>query len=177
MCRIRTIKRIMSESSGFTLVEALVALGILSVAVGLIGSGLFQVLSFQKPWQDQVVATKELRHAGSWFAGDALNTEEVFDAGGSTRLTCDPDPAVEKVTLQWIGKDGVTTHNVTYSLTGQDLIRNYDGNPNIVASPVVLGTLSFSLCGNLLSLKMDVEADRGTTDDIVLQTYTRRLKP
>lgn len=177
MCRIRTIKRIMSESSGFTLVEALVALGILSVAVGLIGSGLFQVLSFQKPWQDQVVATKELRHAGSWFAGDALNTEEVFDAGGSTRLTCDPDPLVEKVTLQWIGKDGVTTHNATYSLTGQDLIRNYDGNPNIVASPVVLGTLSFSLCGNLLSLKMDVEADRGTTDGIVLQTYTRRLKP
>ena len=177
MCQITAMKRVLSETSGFTLVEALVALGILSVAGGLIGSGLFQVLSFQKPWQDQVVATKELRHAGSWFAGDALNTEEVFDAGGSTRLTCDPDPLVEKVTLQWIGKDGVTTHNVTYSFTGQDLIRNYDGNPNTVASPVVLGTLSFSLCGNLLSLKMDVEADRGNTDGIVLQTYTRRLKP
>ena len=177
MCRITTIKRLMGESSGFTLVEALVALGILSVAVGLIGSGLFQVLSFQKPWQDQVVATKELRHAGSWFAGDALNTEEVFDAGGATRLTCDPDPKVAKVTLQWIDKDGVTTHNAIYSLTGQDLVRSYDGNLNTVASPVVVGTLSFSLCGNLLTVKMDVEAERGTTEDIVLQTYTRRLKP
>ena len=177
MCRITIIKRLLSETSGFTLVEALVALGILSVAVGLIGSGLFQVLSFQKPWQDQVVATKELRHAGSWFAGDALNTEEVFDASGSTRLTCDPDPGVEKVTLQWIGKDGSTTQNAIYSLTGQDRIRTYDGNENTVASPVVAGTLSFSLCGNLLTVMMDVEAERGTTDDIVLQTYTRRLKP
>ena len=155
----------------------MVALGILSVAVGLIGTGLFQVLSFQKPWQDQVVATKELRHAGSWFAGDALNTEEVFDAGGVTKLTCDPDPAVEKVTLRWTDKDGVTKHNAVYSLTGQDLVRTYDSNPNTVASPVVAGTLSFSLCGNLLSVKMEVEAERGTTDDIVLQTYTRRLKP
>ena len=177
MCHIRTIKRIMSESSGFTLVEALVALGILSVAVGLIGSGLFQVLSFQKPWQDKAVATKELRHAGSWFAGDALNTEEVFDAGGATRLTCDPDPAVKKVTLRWIGKDGVTTHTAIYSLPRQDLVRSYNGNLNTVASPVVAGTLSFSLCGNLLAVKMDVEAERGTTDDIVLQTYTQRLKP
>ena len=177
MCRITNMKKILSESSGFTLVEALVALGILSVAVGLIGSGLFQVLSFQKPWQDKVVATKELRHAGSWFAGDALNTEEVFDADGVTRLTCDPVPPVEKVTLRWTGKDGVTIHNATYSLTGQDLIRNYDGNANTVASPVVLGTLSFSLCGKLLRMKMDVEAEKGTTDDILLQTYTRRLKP
>ena len=171
------MKRVLSESSGFTLVEALVALGILSVAVGLISSGLFQVLSFQKPWQDEVIAIKELRHAASWFAGDALNIEEVFDAGGVTRLTCDPNPAVEQVTLQWIDKDGVTTHNAIYSLNGQNLVRNYDGNANTLASPVVLGTLSFSLCGNLLSLKMDVEADRGTTEDIILQTYTRRLKP
>ena len=157
--------------------EALVALGILSMVVGLVSSGLFQVLSFQKPWQDDQLATKELRHAGSWFAGDTLNTEEVFDAGGVNNLTCDPDPAVQKVTLRWTDKNGVTKHTVTYSLTGQNLVRNYDGNENTVARPVVTNSLSFSLCGSLLTLKFKVEAERDTTEDIVLQTYTRRLKP
>ena len=54
------------QSQGFTLVEVLVALGILSLAIGLAGSGLFQVFSFQTSFQDKTIATKDLRHAGSW---------------------------------------------------------------------------------------------------------------
>ena len=135
------------------------------------------MLSLQKPWQDDKLAAKELRRAGSWFAGDVLDTEEIFDAGGVNELTCNPAPAVQRVTLRWTDKDGVTKHKVTYSVTGQKLIRNYDGNQNTVARPVVANSLSFSLCGNLLNLKFKVEAKRDTTDDILLQTYARRLKP
>ena len=177
MRKISALKRVLDDSTGFSLVEALVALGILSLVVSLVSSGLFQVLSFQKPWQDDKLAVKELRHAGSWFAGDGLNTEEVFDAGGVNKLTCNPDPAVQKVTLRWTDKDGVTKHTAIYSLTGQNLIRNYDGNENTMARPVVKNSLSFTLCGNFLNLNFKVEAKRGSTEDIVLQTYARRLKP
>ena len=172
---ISNIKESLAESSGFTLVETLVAIGILTFAVGVIGSGMFQVLNFQRYFKDDAVATKELRHAGSWFAGDALNAEDALDAGGVTRLACDPNPAVEQVTLQWTDKDGVTQHLATYSLTGAELIRNYDGVLNTMARPVVAGSLNFSLCGNLLTLNMEVEADRGATEDITLQTYLRSL--
>ena len=171
------IKESLADSSGFTLVEALVAIGILTFAVAVIGSGMFQVLNFQRFWKDDVVATKELRHAGSWFAGDALNAEEVLDTVAATQLTCNPSPAAEQVTLKWTDKDGVTQHSAAYSLSGDELIRNYDGALNILARPVVAGTLDFPLCGNLLTLKMQVEADRGTNEDITLQTYIRRLQP
>ncbi|MCH8279485.1 MAG: prepilin-type N-terminal cleavage/methylation domain-containing protein [Chloroflexi bacterium] len=174
---IANIKESTADSSGFTLIEALVAIGILTFAVAIIGSGMFQVFNFQQFWQADVVATKELRHAGSWFAGDALNAEDVLDAGGVTQLTCNPDPAAEQVTLQWTDKDGVTQHSATYSLSGAKLIRNYDGDLNTMARPVVAGSLDFTLCGNLLTLKMQVEADRSTNEDITLQTYIRRLQP
>ena len=174
---IANIKESMADSSGFTLIEALVAIGILTFTVAIIGSGMFQVFNFQRFWQADVVATKELRHAGSWFAGDALNAEHVLDAGGVTQLTCNPNPTAEQVTLRWTDKNGVTQHSATYSLSGDELIRNYDGALNILARPVVAGTLDFTLCGNLLTLKMQVEADRGTNSDITLQTYIRRLQP
>ena len=44
-------------TQGFTLVEVLVAMGIFSLAIGLAGSGLFQVFSFQTSYQDKVAAT------------------------------------------------------------------------------------------------------------------------
>ena len=174
---IANIKESLADSSGFTLVEALVAIGILTFAVGVIGSGMFQVLNFQRFWKDDVGATKELRHAGSWFAGDALNAEDALDAGGVTQLTCNPNPDAEQVTLKWTDTNGVTQHTATYSLSGAELIRNYDGVLNTMARPVVAGSLDFSLCGNLLTLKMQVEADRGANEDITLQTYLRRLQP
>ena len=177
MGMVTNIKESLADSSGYTLVETLVAIGILTFAVAVIGSGMFQVLNFQRFWKADVVAVKELRHAGSWFAGDALNAEDVLDAGGVTQLTCNPNPAAAQVILKWTDKDGITQHIATYSLSGAELIRNYDGALNTVARPVVAGTLDFTLCGNLLTLKMQVEADRGTNEDITLQTYIRRLQP
>ena len=50
-----------------------VAISIITVVSALFASGVFQVLSIQRFWRDDVVATKELRRAGSTFAGDALN--------------------------------------------------------------------------------------------------------
>ncbi len=90
-------------------------------------------------------------------------------------MTCNPDPAVEQVTLEWMDKDRVTQHAATYNLSGAELIRNYDGVLNPLARPVVAGSLNFTLCGNLLTLKMQVEADRGAIEDITLQTCLRSL--
>lgn len=93
--------RILRSSRGFTLIELLVSMSILTVVVGIFGTGMFQVLSIQRFWTDDIVAVREVRHAGSWFAGDALNATEVLDAGGVTRLTCTPSPVVQQVTLTW----------------------------------------------------------------------------
>ena len=66
------LKKFMMDSRGFTLVEAVIAVSILSAGVGLIGTSVFQVLAVQRYWQDDMVASKDARHAASWVAEDAL---------------------------------------------------------------------------------------------------------
>ncbi len=174
---IRALKRSLASSSGFTLVELIVALGILSAILGMVGDGFFQVLSIQKFWKDGTVATKDLRHAASWFAGDALNATDVLDAGGVNRLTCQPNPAINQVTLTWTDAVG-TTQSATYNPSGTTIVRevNTSGILNVMAKNVVANSLQFSLCGNLLSMQMSVEADRENTEEITLRTYLRKLQ-
>ena len=173
---MKSIRHILSSSRGFTLIELLVSITILTVVVGIFGAGMFQVLSIQRFWTDDVKAVREVRHAGSWFAGDALNATDVLDAGGVTRLTCAPNPSVQQITMTWTDASG-TPHNVVYSVTGDELQRDFDSNgtPLIMASRVVANSISFTLCGNTLRLNVDVLADRDTTDKLDLITYVRKL--
>ena len=173
---MKSIRHILSSSRGFTLIELLVSISILTVVVGIFGAGMFQVLSIQRFWTDDVKAVREVRHAGSWFSGDALNATDVLDAGGVTRLTCAPNPSVQQITMTWTDASG-TPHNVVYSVTGDELQRDFDSNgtPLIMASRVVANSISFTLCGNTLRLNVDVLADRDTTDKLDLITYVRKL--
>ena len=157
-------------TQGFTLVEVLVALGILSITVALAGSGLFQVFSFQTSYQDRVIATKDLRHAGSWFSGDALNAQAAVDENGEP-LDC--LSASDSVTLSWTGNDGVY-HSSTYKVSGDSFEREYDGRVNILADHVVANSVGFFHCGNLLTLELEVESDSGKVNNTVLWTYLRK---
>ena len=157
-------------TQGFTLVEVLVALGILSLAIALAGSGLFQVFSFQTSYQDKVVATKDLRHAGSWFSGDALNAQAAVDGNGEPLDCLSPS---DSVTLSWTGNDGAY-HSSTYQVSGDSFKRAYDGRVNTLADHVVTDSVGFLHCGNLLTLELEVEADSGQAKNTVLWTYLRR---
>ena len=173
---MKPVRHILGSSGGFTLIELLVSITILTVVVGIFGAGMFQVLSIQRFWTDDVKAVREVRHAGSWFSGDALNATDVLDAGGVTRLTCAPNPSVQQITMTWTDASGAP-HNVVYSVTGDELQRDFDSNgtPLIMASRVVANSISFTLCGNTLRLNVDVLADRDTTDKLDLITYVRKL--
>ena len=155
---------------GFTLLEVLVALGLLSVTMALAGSGLFQVFSFQTSYQDKAVATKDLRHAGSWFSGDALNAQSAVDENGDP-LDC--TSAANSVTLSWTGSDGVS-HISTYQVAGDSLVREYDGSVNTIAEHVVANSVGFLHCGNLLTMELEIEAEPGSTKKSVLWTYLRK---
>ncbi|MBT97795.1 MAG: hypothetical protein CL902_04105 [Dehalococcoidia bacterium] len=173
---MRSIRKTLRSSGGFTLIELLISVTILTVVVGIFGAGMFQVLSIQRFWTDDVKAVREVRHAGSWFAGDALNATEVYDAGDSTRLTCTPSPDVEQITLDWTDTSAVA-HTAVYSIVGTELQRNFDsnGSPLILATGVAANTISFTLCGNTLRMNVSIQGDRSTTDDLDLITYVRKL--
>lgn len=172
----KPVRPVLRSSGGFTLTELLVSISIMTVVVSIFGTGMFQVLSIQRFWTEDVISVREVRHAGSWFAGDALNATYVLDAGGLDRLTCAPTPSVQQVTLTWTDDSGIA-HNVVYSVSGDVLHREFDNNgtPLTMADGLVPDSVNFTLCGNTLRLNMDVLADRGSTDSLDLITYVRKL--
>ena len=167
--RIRDIFRQSARSSrGFALLEVAVALSILSMGIGLIGTSVFQVLSIQRYWQDDRVATKDLRHIGSWFAGDALNAETVVFGGTA------PAPTV---TLSWVDSSdplNLVFHSSVYGLNGGTLTRNNDGIVTTLADDV--DSAVFSLSGRVLTLDLIVNSGNGGTTPMTLKTYLRVLQ-
>ena len=175
----KALKVTLAGTGGFTLVEVVVALSLLSLATGMIGAGLFQVHSMQKFWRDGAVATSELRRAGSGIAGDALKAQNVLTSPPPSELVlpCNPGSPSSTVTLIRSDSDGtnVITHVVTYAVVGDELTRTYDGATMIVARDIVSDSVGFSLCNNVLTFDLTVNADGDNTESISLKTHIRKL--
>lgn len=160
----------LAGAAGFTLVEAAVALSILALGVVMVGQGIFQSLSVQRFWQRDVVATKDLRHATSYFAGDALHAQSTDLVDGAPLAPCaDGVPCAE---LGWTDAAGIP-HLAIYSLDANQLTRNFDGATNVIAPKVA--EVSFTRTGSVVSFSMRVEAQRGGFDNINLTAYLRKL--
>ena len=174
------LKRSLAGARGFTMVELVVAVGLLTLATGMIGAGLFHVHSIQRFWRDDAVATRELRHAGSWVAGDALRAQNVLTAAppSETALPCAPAAPSSTVTLIRSDSDGasVVTHVITYAVSGGELTRTYDGATTTIARDIVSGSVGFSLCANELTFDLTMNADQGNTESMSLKTRIRKLK-
>ena len=154
------ISKFLKQCSGFSLVEVSVAVAILSLGTTLVGGAIFQVLSIQRFWEDDRIATKETRHAASWFAGDALEST-------ATDLVDGAQP-VSAVTLT------LDTGNVTYGITGDKLIRDVGTAQNTVSQRVI--SVNFSLSDQLVTMALEVTGSRGTSETLTQQTYLRLLE-
>lgn len=188
--------RLLSTSSGFTLAETLVALSIMGLGLGLVGSGIFQSLVIERVWVDDVIATRDIRHADSWLSEDALNAHEVCDAATNAKLT-PGGGIVDSITVVWYEFadpndlpvtycDGVlsanyTRHEVTYVVVGTELQRLIvtDGlqlAKSSLTRRVVSAGFSLSASGDVLSFDLEVEAEEGQTEFTSLQTFLRKLR-
>ena len=188
--------KLKKADAGFTLVESLVALGILTMTLGVIGGGILQTLSIEKFWLDDVTATREARHSGSWLSGDVLNAEEVCRPGASAELAAnatstdvtlvwydvaDPDTLPGLLCQNIVNPGLYTLHAATYSKTGDNLLRTVltDGVQvaQLTLSQKVSGvTFSRSGAGDVLTMTLDVNAERNTTETLILDTFLRRLR-
>jgi type II secretory pathway pseudopilin PulG len=158
-------QRLLRESSGAALIELLITVVIMVSIASLLTTSFSQVSSVRKPWRDELAATKDLRHAGSWLARDAFNAQ-------TTNLV-DGNPAVGTVTLNWTDGGGLS-HISQYVLTGGQLVRDIDGDQIVVARQVV--SVGFSLSGSVITFNLEVAASDGTTKTTSLKTYLRALQ-
>lgn len=148
------------DSRGFTLVEVAVSLSILSLGLVLVGNAAFQTLSIQRYWQDDAKATKDARHAASWFSQDVL-------AATTTSLE-DGGPAEDTVTMTTSAGD------ITYSLSSGNLVRQAGPYQNVMSEKVE--AVEFKLAGQTLSFTLEVAASRGGTETLTLHSYLRLLE-
>ena len=160
----RPAQRGRKGDGGFTLVEVLVSVSILTLATGLVGGGIFQSQFVQGLWRADVVATKEWRNAQSWFSGDALRTQTVD--------LIDGDVPSSSVTFTWTFNDAVL-RTATYALSGSDLIRDYDGVQTSVARRVV--SASFTRNGSLVVMDLEIFAGGSNTERSSLQIHMRNV--
>ena len=162
MFRNNFLRNLITKAAGFTLLETVVAMGLLSMAVGMIVPGVFQTLRFEQFWQDGVVATKDLRHAGSRFAGDALSTENT--------------DLVDGVAADTVMLTNYAGHEATYSKNLQDeLVRSHDDGVVTVENTLAakVKTVEFLLSGDELTMTLVVYAVGTDEKSMTLRTTLR----
>ncbi len=163
MLGLNRLQLFVRNSSGFTLLETVVAISILTMGLGLVGTSVFQVLSASQFWQEDVAATKDLRHAGSWLAGDALNTK-------ATDLIDSAPPADTVMLTTFTGDE------ITYSVdVNNKLMRSFDDGVTVTAIPVATEVVSASFFQlvDVLTFTLEVTADNGGTKTTILNTQLR----
>jgi len=169
LSRLGTVRKLLVQTSGLTLVEVVVALGILSIIGVMVTNGTFQIVRIQGTWRAEVIATKDLRHAGSYFAGDVMNAVTTTLVAGVSATTT--------VTLHWTDTSN-TFHTAKYSLSGTSmpyvLLRQLDGGQQEMAREVEAA--GFSRSGDTIVFDLTVQSSGGSTRSASLNTYMGNSK-
>ena len=149
---------------GFSLVELMVSIGLLSLVMTLAGAGLFQVMGSQRWWLADSVATKDLRHSLSKFGDDAAKAEivDLADAGGP----------VSSLAITWSDANGGLNVS-TFAQAGDTFTRELGGTTSVLARNVT--AVAFNRTGKTLKLDLTVAAAPGETKTESLQVYAWRL--
>ena len=160
----RIARRAASAQRGSTLAETIVAIGILTLALTMVGLPLSAALSRGEEYRADLAATATLRRASGLLAGDAFNAETISVGDGS--------PPADSLTVDFFDVSG-QPHNVSYALSGTKLVRTTDGVGLVVARGV--NTVAFSRSANLLTFELDVQASSGTSDAVTSYYLLRKL--
>ncbi len=112
---------------GFTLIELALAIAISGVITGGITMTIFSVVNGNIRTSNHMTVVRQVQNAGYWVSHDALmaQAEPVIMTNGSGQLV--------SITLTWAEWGSGGAHQVTYTLEGTELWRDYDGQRSLVA--------------------------------------------
>ncbi len=163
------MKGILGDARGFSLVEMLVGIGILTIMMGTIGTAMYQGLGTQQGVVEDGTAINELRKGFGWLAADVKMAQ--------TSTLVDLAPPVDTVTFTWTDhfNGAMTAHISTYSVVGGDIVRTFDSQSHAIARDVV--SAEFSLDGRTVTAEFVVNAGAGTTRTLSVWTLMRSTAP
>ena len=153
---------------GLSLVEVLAATAIAGILMTTLTPALFQMVSGTIDGNTSLTATLDIQNAVRWIIQDGQRAQ-------ATDLV-DGDPSVSSVILTWSHWHDYETvdHFSSYSLSGDDLQRNCDGNVTTVAR--YISDVQFCVEGPVLTVKL-TSAPRGDSQGSVQRIWKVALRP
>lgn len=134
-------------------------------------TGIFQILYGTGEIKRESVALADIDNAAHWLTRDVV-------MGQSTDLV-DGAPEVSQMTMTWndytgwAGEEGYVSHSVTYTYSGTELQRNYDGVVTTIGR--YLTDVGFSLDGRCVTVAL-TSSPEGESRSAVTRTYLIHMR-
>jgi len=150
------------NQKGFTLIEVLVAVGILGAIMGVMAMTVVTIMIISPKSNDQVIALRQVQNAGYWISRDVLGAKEVS-----------PDETGVFLAIDWDGDD----YDVNYVFNGNELRRQLNGaSPGtLIAEYIDLGATTGSWDDEANKLSVTIRASLG--EAAVERTYEVSPRP
>ncbi len=140
------------KQKGYTLLELLVALPIGAAMLFVIVSSFFQIMQGRVDIAQKNAAMVDIDSAAHWLARDLILAQ-------GTSLEWEGPPPVSVMTLYWrdltawAGDEGSVEHSASYTLSGNQLLRDYDGGEEIIVGRH-LTNVGFSIEGKKFTVTL-----------------------
>jgi prepilin-type N-terminal cleavage/methylation domain-containing protein len=151
---------------GFTLIEVLVTLAILSSIITVMTATLILIQRTNSQNDEWNVNLRQVQNAGHWISTDALMSDNITVGTGSTFLT-----------LRWSDWDN-NSYNVEYVFQGNTLMRQLNGGAAIMIAQYIMPASTCSWNGTENKLTVTIKASfHGDEDRCVQRTYEIKPRP
>ena len=140
----------MMKQKGFTLIEILVVMAVGGMVMAVALLTIYQIVWGTERSNDQVVTLTDANYAAMWLKWD------LQMAQNTNLVDWDPVPK-SSVSLNWIDNtgfaaEGERNHSSNYTLSGTELLRNYDGTTKIVGRHI--SSISFIQNGSVVTCNL-----------------------
>lgn len=145
--------KLIGNDRGFTLIEVLIATGILGAIMGVMSMTIVTIVKISPFNNDWAVALQQVQNAGHWISRDIQMAQIVSPQPGAGVL----------VTFEWEdGEGGI--YEVDYVFSGDRLERQMNGSSGmVIARHIVEGHTSFTPEADNV-YRLTIEASRGEVE-------------
>jgi prepilin-type N-terminal cleavage/methylation domain-containing protein len=151
--------------NGFTLLELLVVLPIVSVLMGVMAMTTIMIMKVGPQNNNHVIVLTQVQNAGYWVTRDAMNGQTIIS----------DEPGV-MVSIEW--DDWDETHNtIDYTLSDGQLLRQKNGGASVIVARYIVANDTFFIedPSNESKYIFTVKASLGTTEIEKEYDVSRRL--
>ncbi|MBI4287737.1 MAG: prepilin-type N-terminal cleavage/methylation domain-containing protein [Chloroflexi bacterium] len=146
------------KQKGFTLVEVIVALGLMSLVTVGATSGVFYMLKASAEVSNRLPGLNSVQIAGRWVSRDAQMAKNTDLVDGAPAVDIEVTPVTFYRTDYY--NDPHTSHTTVYRVLDGELQREEDGQSTIVARD--LTGVTFSISGRTVTVIISSEGQSRT---------------